>query len=159
MDRRLGEIISDSQNTFVEDRQILDTVLAEYEIVDDLVTNRKEGIICKLDMEKAYDYISWSFVDYMLERFGLGSKWRLWMHTYMTTTSFVVLIYGGPSEFLTASRDLRQGDPLSPLLFILVMEALDGLSNKAREQQLFKCVLVVTTLHLMFPISYLRMTL
>lgn len=60
-----------------------------------------------------------------------------WDTTCMTTTSFAVLINGGPSEFLTASRDLRQGDLFSPLLFILVMEVLDGLLNKAREQQLF----------------------
>lgn len=73
----LGEIISDNQNAFVEGRHILDAVMAANEIVDDIVTNRKEGIICKLDMKKTYNHVSWSFVDYMLERFGFGPKWRL----------------------------------------------------------------------------------
>lgn len=70
----LGDITSSSQNAFVEGRQILNTVMATNEIVDDLVTNRKEGIICKLDMKKAYDHASWSFVDYMLKGLCLGQN-------------------------------------------------------------------------------------
>lgn len=60
----------------------------------------------------------------------------------MTTTSFAVLINGGPSDFSKASRGLRQGHPLFPMLFILIMELLDGLMNRAKEKQLFKGVRV-----------------
>lgn len=64
------------------------------------------------------------------------------MHTCMTTTPFAILINGGPSDFFRASRGLRQVDPLSPMLFILIMEALDGLMNRAKELQLLKGVSV-----------------
>lgn len=114
LSRVLGEIIGESQHAFMEGRQLLDTVMATNEVVDDLVASKNEGLICKLSMEKAYNHVSWIFVDYMLDSFGFGLKWRFWKHTCITTTSFVVLINGGPSEFFKASKSLRQGDPLSP---------------------------------------------
>lgn len=61
-------------------------------------------------------------------RYGLK-----WMKPYITTTSFVVLINGDPFKFFTATRDLRQGDPLSPLLFIMIMEALNRLLGRAKD--------------------------
>lgn len=64
----LGKVIEESQNAFVEGRQILDTVLLANEVVDEFVNNKREGIACKLDMEKAYDHVNWNFVDYMLGR-------------------------------------------------------------------------------------------
>lgn len=73
-----------------------------------------------------------------------------------STTSFAVLSNGGPSEFFRASRGLGQGDPLSPMLFILIMKTLNGLMNKAKELQLFKGVgvlrsnLTIEVSHLLF---------
>lgn len=60
----------------------------------------------------------------------------------MSTASFAVLVNGGPSEFFSASKGLRQGDPLSPLLFIIVMEGLNGFICKAKKLQLLKGVSV-----------------
>lgn len=56
---------------FVEGRQILETVMASNEVVDDLFANKRDRLICKLDMEKAYDHVSWNFIDYMLGRMGV----------------------------------------------------------------------------------------
>lgn len=74
----LGSLeIRETQHAFVEGRQILNVVNVANELVADLVGGKKEGLIwaiCKLDMEKAYDNVSWSFVDYMLCRFGLGQN-------------------------------------------------------------------------------------
>lgn len=55
------------------------------------------GVIFKVDFEKAYDRVDWSFVDYMLRRFGLGDTWRGWMRECILTTSFFVLVNGSPS--------------------------------------------------------------
>lgn len=88
-------------------------------------------------MEKAYDYVNWKFVEYMLRRMGFGQKWQGWMNQCMTT-SFAVLVNGGPSKFFGVFRGLRQGDPLSPLLFIIIMEALNGLLTRAVGLQLVK---------------------
>lgn len=72
----LGEVIGDCQHAFVGGRQILDAVIAANETVDDLLKNKKEGLVCKLDMEKAYDYVNWSFFDYMFNRMDFGVKLR-----------------------------------------------------------------------------------
>lgn len=72
------------------------------EVVDDLVHNGNGGLIYKLDTEKAYDHVSWDFVDYILYRMGFGMKWRLWMKVCLITTSFAVLVNG----LLHFSRDL-----------------------------------------------------
>lgn len=82
--------------------------------------------------------IYWDFIDYMLKRFGFGLKWRKWIKTCIATTSFVVMVNRGPSTFFKASRRLRQGDPLSPILFIMVMEALNKLIEQSRNLNLIK---------------------
>lgn len=138
----LKSIIGDCQHAFVEGRQITDAIMIANEVVDDLLRNKKRGILCKLDMEKAFDNVSWDFIDYMFEKSDFGIKWRRWIRMCISSTSFAVMINGGPSFFVNASRDLRQGDPLFPLLFILVMEALNKLLEQARTLSLIKGITV-----------------
>lgn len=129
----LGEVIGECQHAFVEGRQILDAVMVASEVVDEVVRSRKDGVLCKLDMEKTYNHVHWTFVDYMLGQMRFGWKWRGWMKACITATSFVVMGNGGPSSFFRAFRGLRQGDPLSLLLFIIVMEVLNGLLEEIRK--------------------------
>ena len=82
------------------------------------------GILCKLDIEKAYDHVSWSFLLTILEKIGFPNKWRKWISFCISTVRFSILINSEASGFFSSSRGLRQGDPLSPLLFILVIETL-----------------------------------
>ena len=70
----LSLIISDSQGAFVDGHQILDNVLIAHECIDSRNRQRRPGIICKLDFEKAYDMVDWGFLQYMLERMGLGTS-------------------------------------------------------------------------------------
>lgn len=65
-----GEVIGECQHAFVEGRHILDVVMAANESKDDLITRDMDGLLCKLDIEKAYDHINWNFVVYMLNRLG-----------------------------------------------------------------------------------------
>lgn len=74
----------------------------------------------------------------MLRRLGFGVKWRKWITAYVTSVSYAAIINGGPSTLFKPSKGLRQGDPLSPFLFIVVMEALNKMILKAREQNLFQ---------------------
>ena len=67
----------------------------------------------------------------MMEQFGFGDKWRNWIYFCISTTRFSVLINGTPCGFFASSRGLRQGDSLSPLLFVLVMEAFSRLMDRA----------------------------
>ena len=66
----------------------------------------------------------------MLERCGFSDKWRRWISFCLSTVRFSILINGTPHGFFGSSRGLRQGDPLSPLLFVLVMEAVDRMLDK-----------------------------
>ena len=125
--------ISQHQNAFVEGRQILDAVLIANEAVDSILRGNEKGILCKLDIEKSYDHIRWDFLLQMLERMGFGSKWIRWINCYISTASFSVLINGSPSGFIRSSRGLKQGDPLSPYLFVIGMEALSCPPKRALE--------------------------
>lgn len=81
-------------------------------MVNELIHSRKkmckEKIIFKIDMEKAYDHVKWSFIDYMLNRFGFGTKWRGWIWECISSTSFSMLVNGFLSRLFKASRGLRQ---------------------------------------------------
>ena len=129
--RIMDKVISKSQNAFVEGRQILDAVLIANELMDSSLRRKKCGLVCKLDFEKAYYSISWEFLYQVLGRMGFGSRWLSWMKWCISIASFSVLINGSPAGFFPSSRGLRQGDPLSPYLFVISMEALSCMINRA----------------------------
>lgn len=103
--------------------------------------------MCKLNMEKTYNQVNWSFLDYMLRRMSFGDKWCRWINSCITITSFAVLMNGGRLSFFKVSRGLRHGDPLSLFLLIVVMEVLNNFLQRARELELFKGLKVIGGKH------------
>ena len=108
-------------------------MLIANEIVDSTLRRKKCGLVCKLDIEKAYNSISWKFLYHVMGRMGFSSRWMSWIKWCISTTSFSILINGSPAAFFPSSRGLRQGDPLSPYLFVIGMEPLSCLINHAIE--------------------------
>ena len=74
--RVMGKLVSNSQNAFVEGRQILDAVLVANEAIDSRKRSVGIALVCKLDIEKAYDHVNWRFLLSVLEKMGFGPKWQ-----------------------------------------------------------------------------------
>ena len=127
----MEDIISTSQNTFVRNRQIFDLVLIANECLGSRLKTSLPGLLCKLDVEKAFDNVNLGFLMQLLEWGGFSAKWWWWIFFCISTVCFSILINGSPCEFFESFKGLRQGDPLFPLLFVLVMEALGRMLDKA----------------------------
>ena len=93
--------------------------------MDERRRSREEGVIFKIDFEKAYDHMSWDFLDQVLEKKRFSPRWRKWMSGCLFSVSYAVLVNGSAKGWVKASRGLRQGDPLSPFLFTLVAECTE----------------------------------
>jgi hypothetical protein len=76
-------------------------------------------------IEKGYDHVNWeNFLLYMLRRCGFGRKWFSWIAHCISSVCFSVLVNNTPTGLFNSSHGPRQGGPLSPLLFVFLMEAL-----------------------------------
>ena len=91
------------------------------------------GVIVKLDIEKACDNVNWDALFYLMEMMGFGEKWGRWMKFCISTIRFLVLVNGSLVGFFGSTRGLCQGDSLSPLPFLLVMEVLSRLLKRMEE--------------------------
>ena len=129
----MNKLVNSTQNAFVEGRQILDASLIANEVIDSMLKKKEKGVLCKLDIEKAYDKINWNFLTVVLIKMGFKEKWLGWIEWCISTASFSVMLNGSLEGFFRSSRGLRQGDPLSPYLFVLGMEYFSLLVDRAAE--------------------------
>jgi hypothetical protein len=98
----------------------------------------EESLRSKLDITKAFDSVSWPFLLEVMEQMGFGQIWRDTISGLLASSSIQVLLNGFPGEYISYRRGLRQGDLLSPMLFILVMHILGIMFNKAEDAGLLQ---------------------
>ncbi|KAK2370479.1 hypothetical protein QL285_083528 [Trifolium repens] len=130
----LGKYILEEQFAFVEGRSIIDNALIAIEIIHCLkrrTRGSKGELALKIDFSKAYDKVEWSYLKGVLERMGFSETWIKWMMLCVSSVNYSALMNFEKVGPIHPDRGLRQGDPLSPYLFILVTEGLTSLIHKA----------------------------
>jgi len=125
------------QSTFVQGRQILDGILIANEAVDEAKRLKKELLLFKVDFEKAYDSIDLKYLDSVMASMNFPRLWRKWISECVGSATTSVLVNGCPTYEFPIERCLRQGDPLSPFLFLLAAEGFNVLMHVVVEANLF----------------------
>ncbi|GAU41069.1 hypothetical protein TSUD_284390 [Trifolium subterraneum] len=133
----VGSVVSEVQSAFVKERQILDGILIANEVVDDARKLHKELLLFKVDFKKVYDSVDWGYLETVMRKMAFPTLWRKWIRECVSTAMASVLVNGSPTDELPLERRLQQGDPLSPVLFLLATEGLNVMMRAMIQSSLF----------------------
>jgi hypothetical protein len=127
----MDTLVQPNQTAFIRVRRIHDNFRSVQLYCRWLHAHRHSCILLKIDIAKAFDSVAWPFLLEVLERMGFPARWRDWIAAILSTASTKVLVNGRAGRRICHARGLRQGDPLSLLLFMLVMEVLNAMIRGA----------------------------
>ncbi|GJV38840.1 RNA-directed DNA polymerase, eukaryota [Tanacetum coccineum] len=157
----LGRYTSTLENALDFEDGVLDaevqeneaTPLSDEEITLDAASQgtmhkKQQAMVFKVDFAKAYDSIMWDFLEDVLKAFGFGSKWCSWIRGCLHSGMASVLLNGSPTFEFQFHCGLKQGDPLAPYLFILIMESLHLSLSRAIEAGIFKGIKIGSSLNI-----------
>ena len=137
----LNTLVATNQSAFIRGRCIHDNFMLVQQTIKVLHHRKIASLFLKLDISKAFDSVDWSFLLEILSHLGFGPAWRTIISNLLHTASTQIMLNGEPGLSISHQRGLRQGDPLSPMLFILVMDVLNSLFLKAEAEGLLSPLL------------------
>ena len=142
----ISSIIKSDQTGYIKGRYIGNNVRTIYDIIDYCNLTDKPGMVVFLDFEKAFDSISWDFLHRTLKLFNFGPVFRKWIQILYTNPECCVSNNGYPSSFFMLSRGIRQGCPISALLFIMVAEVMAAMIRNNKDIKGIECNGEITTI-------------
>jgi mannosylglycoprotein endo-beta-mannosidase len=131
----LQHLVSPGQSAFIKGRSIQDNFLYVRNVIKKAHKTKLPLVFLKLDIAKAFDSLKWGYLLRVLRQMGFGQRWRNILSLLLSSTSSRIMLNGKLGPAFKHKRGLRQGDPLSPMLFILAMEPLQCLLEHATEQE------------------------
>jgi mannosylglycoprotein endo-beta-mannosidase len=134
----LADVVGHSQTAFLPGRNISDAILLTQELMHNYHQNKgPPRCALKIDLKKAFDTVRWDYIIAGLHAISLPQELISWITTCITTVHYTININGELHGFFKATRGIRQGDPLSPYLFVLAMEGLGGIIRRSIQDSTF----------------------
>lgn len=131
-------MIKDYQTGFIVGKNILEGITTAHEVIHRCKKTRGNKFLLKLDFENVYDTVSWDCLLEVLQLRGFEPRWLSWIVMWLNSAKTYISINGEVGKEIVLRRDLRQDDPLSPLLFVLVADGMNNMLIKVKKEGLVR---------------------
>jgi hypothetical protein len=135
---KLDSLVHQNQSAFIKGHVIHDNFKAVDLTAKCLHRIKVSCALAKIDIAKAFDTVSWRYLLRIMQHMGFTRRWLNWISLCLLTASTKIIVNGAPGRRICHARGLRQGDPLSPMLFVIAMEGLNRLIKVADDDGLLQ---------------------